>query len=97
MSFRTIGSSSYDHKRVRLAAMPLSHPLDPNKAKKLGRRSSMQSQMSIDNECVAAQWPIGVGGLITPRNHPVEQFTWKASAAVAAGCTCVVKSLLEPR
>lgn len=35
--------------------------------------------------------PIGVIGMITPWNYPIEQFTWKVSAALAAGCTCVVK------
>ncbi|MEM7169953.1 MAG: aldehyde dehydrogenase family protein [Pseudomonadota bacterium] len=35
--------------------------------------------------------PIGVIGMITPWNFPIEQFTWKVSAALAAGCTCVVK------
>ena len=34
---------------------------------------------------------IGVIGMITPWNYPIEQFTWKVSAALAAGCTCVVK------
>lgn len=35
--------------------------------------------------------PIGVIGMITPWNYPIEQFTWKVSAALAAGCTCVIK------
>lgn len=35
--------------------------------------------------------PMGVIGMITPWNYPLEQFTWKVSAALAAGCTCVVK------
>ncbi|MFD1329194.1 aldehyde dehydrogenase family protein [Mycoplana ramosa] len=35
--------------------------------------------------------PLGVVALITPWNFPIEQFTWKVAAAIAAGCTCVVK------
>ncbi|MEM7122641.1 MAG: aldehyde dehydrogenase family protein [Pseudomonadota bacterium] len=35
--------------------------------------------------------PVGAIGMITPWNYPIEQFTWKVAAAIAAGCTCVVK------
>lgn len=35
--------------------------------------------------------PIGVVGLITPWNFPHAMITRKASAALAAGCTCVIK------
>ena len=35
--------------------------------------------------------PMGVVALITPWNFPLEQFTWKVAAALAAGCTCVIK------
>ncbi|MFU0504751.1 aldehyde dehydrogenase family protein [Pseudaminobacter sp. NGMCC 1.201702] len=35
--------------------------------------------------------PLGVVALITPWNFPIEQFTWKVAAAIAAGCACVVK------
>lgn len=38
-----------------------------------------------------AQRPVGVVALITPWNYPIEQFTWKVSAAIAAGCCMVVK------
>ena len=38
-----------------------------------------------------ARQPVGVVGLITPWNFPIEQFTWKVAAALAAGCCCVVK------
>ncbi|GLK68921.1 aldehyde dehydrogenase family protein [Hansschlegelia plantiphila] len=40
---------------------------------------------------VVRKSPLGVVGLITPWNFPIEQFTWKVSAALAAGCACVVK------
>lgn len=35
--------------------------------------------------------PIGVVGLITPWNFPVAMITRKAAAALAAGCTCIIK------
>lgn len=35
--------------------------------------------------------PLGVVALITPWNFPIEQFTWKVAAAIAAGCACIVK------
>jgi succinate-semialdehyde dehydrogenase len=35
--------------------------------------------------------PIGVTGLITPWNFPHAMITRKAGAALAAGCTCVIK------
>lgn len=38
-----------------------------------------------------ARVPIGVIGMITPWNFPLEQFTWKVAPALAAGCTAVVK------
>lgn len=35
--------------------------------------------------------PVGVVGAISPWNYPVELITWKLAAALAAGCTIVVK------
>src|SRR5215813_916766 len=35
--------------------------------------------------------PIGVCGLITPWNWPLNQLTSKVAAGIAAGCTCVLK------
>lgn len=35
--------------------------------------------------------PVGVVGAITPWNYPLELIGWKLAAAVAAGCTIVVK------
>jgi aldehyde dehydrogenase (NAD+) len=35
--------------------------------------------------------PIGVIGMITPWNWPMNQITTKVSAALAAGCTMVLK------
>lgn len=42
-------------------------------------------------ELVFVRQPIGVAGLITPWNFPIAMITRKAGAALAAGCTCVVK------
>ena len=35
--------------------------------------------------------PLGVAGLITPWNFPAAMITRKGAAALAAGCTCVIK------
>ena len=35
--------------------------------------------------------PVGVVAAITPWNYPVELIGWKLCAALAAGCTIVVK------
>lgn len=42
-------------------------------------------------ELVFIKQPIGVVGLITPWNFPIAMITRKAGAALAAGCTCVVR------
>lgn len=42
-------------------------------------------------EMVFIKQPIGVVGLITPWNFPIAMITRKAGAALAAGCTCVIK------
>ncbi|XP_018324004.1 succinate-semialdehyde dehydrogenase, mitochondrial [Agrilus planipennis] len=39
--------------------------------------------------------PIGVVGIITPWNFPHAMITRKAGAALAAGCTCVIKPAAE--
>jgi len=36
--------------------------------------------------------PIGVAGLIVPWNYPLLMAAWKLAPALAAGCTCVLKS-----
>ena len=35
--------------------------------------------------------PVGVAALVTPWNFPVAMILRKASAALAAGCACIVK------
>lgn len=42
-------------------------------------------------ELVVIRQPVGVVGLITPWNFPHAMITRKAGAALAAGCTCVIK------
>ncbi|XP_075219695.1 succinic semialdehyde dehydrogenase isoform X2 [Lycorma delicatula] len=42
-------------------------------------------------EMVLIKQPIGVAALITPWNFPQAMITRKAGAALAAGCTCVIK------
>lgn len=42
-------------------------------------------------EMLLIKQPIGVVALITPWNFPIAMITRKAGAALAAGCTCVVK------
>ncbi|XP_050539550.1 succinate-semialdehyde dehydrogenase [NADP(+)] GabD [Daktulosphaira vitifoliae] len=42
-------------------------------------------------EILMIRQPLGPVGLITPWNFPIAMITRKASAALAAGCTCVIK------
>ena len=35
--------------------------------------------------------PIGVAACISPWNYPIELLAWKLGAAMASGCTCVIK------
>ncbi|GJQ69185.1 succinate-semialdehyde dehydrogenase NAD(P) [Trypoxylus dichotomus] len=47
---------------------------------------------SVPNKkIIIEKQPIGVVGLITPWNFPHAMITRKAAAALAAGCTCVIK------
>lgn len=45
----------------------------------------------LNRELFLLKQPIGVAALITPWNFPHAMITRKAAAALAAGCTCVVK------
>ncbi|KAG0746120.1 hypothetical protein G6F57_006646 [Rhizopus arrhizus] len=40
---------------------------------------------------VTIKQPVGVVGIITPWNFPIAMITRKVGAALAAGCTCVIK------
>ncbi|XP_075215326.1 succinate-semialdehyde dehydrogenase, mitochondrial-like [Lycorma delicatula] len=43
------------------------------------------------SEVITIKQPIGVAALITPWNFPLSSITKKVGAALAAGCTCIVK------
>ncbi len=45
----------------------------------------------MDNGDILLREPIGVCGLITPWNWPVNQMALKVLPALAVGCTCVLK------
>ena len=45
----------------------------------------------LSNGDIQVREPVGVCGLITPWNWPVNQIALKALPALAAGCTCVLK------
>ncbi|KAF7411594.1 hypothetical protein HZH66_000490 [Vespula vulgaris] len=45
----------------------------------------------LNRELLLLKQPVGVSALITPWNFPHAMITRKAGAALAAGCTCVVK------
>ena len=44
-----------------------------------------------DHESLVMREPIGVVGAITPWNYPAELIGWKLCAALAAGCTIIIK------
>lgn len=46
---------------------------------------------AANRELLLWRQPVGVAALITPWNFPHAMITRKAGAAIAAGCTCVVK------
>ena len=46
---------------------------------------------TTDTESLVLREPIGVVGAITPWNYPAELIGWKLCAALAAGCTIVIK------
>ncbi|MCU1587120.1 MAG: aldehyde dehydrogenase [Frankiales bacterium] len=52
--------------------------------------SSYSFEEQIKNSLVVRE-PIGVVGAITPRNYPLHQVVAKVAAALAAGCTVVLK------
>ncbi|XP_066585070.1 succinate-semialdehyde dehydrogenase [NADP(+)] GabD [Prorops nasuta] len=44
-----------------------------------------------NRELLLLRQPVGVAALITPWNFPHAMITRKAAAAIAAGCTCIIK------
>jgi succinate-semialdehyde dehydrogenase / glutarate-semialdehyde dehydrogenase len=47
------------------------------------------------NRIITIRQPVGVVGIITPWNFPMAMITRKVGAAIAAGCTCVIKPASE--
>ena len=47
--------------------------------------------MARNKRLLVTKQPMGVAALITPRNSPIAMITRKAGAALAAGCTAIVK------
>ncbi len=52
---------------------------------------AMEDQETLPNGDVVLRDPIGVCGLITPWNWPINQITQKVLPALAVGATCVLK------
>ncbi len=53
--------------------------------------TTLEERLTLDNEDVLLREPIGVCGLITPWNWPLNQTLTKISSAIAAGCPIVMK------
>ena len=53
--------------------------------------SEQEQRETLENGDVLVREPIGVCGLITPWNWPINQVALKVIPALAAGCTCVLK------
>lgn len=53
------------------------------------------SSVLTNVRCLVIRQPVGVAGLIVPWNFPVDLLAWKLGAALAAGCTVVVKPSSE--
>ena len=52
---------------------------------------NQQEREKLSNGDLQVREPVGICGLITPWNWPVNQIALKALPALAAGCTCVLK------
>ncbi len=57
----------------------------------LAALESLQLRQQLPNGDTLIREPIGVCGLITPWNWPVNQIALKVLPALATGCTCVLK------
>ena len=60
-------------------------------AEELDRPEEVVEQPMDGLRVTVAYRPVGVVAMITPWNYPIEQFTWKVAASIAAGCSCVIK------
>jgi len=52
---------------------------------------SLEERTTLTNGDVLVREPIGVCGLITPWNWPMNQIALKVLPALATGCTCILK------
>lgn len=52
---------------------------------------SQEEREELGNGDIVVREPVGVCGLITPWNWPINQVALKVIPALAAGCTCVLK------
>lgn len=60
-------------------------------ASKIGGRSTEASSMPGNYQAHTRKEPVGVIGVIVPWNFPLQTLAWKLGAALAVGCTVVVK------
>jgi len=51
----------------------------------------LEEEVDLGNGDILVREPIGVCGLITPWNWPINQIALKVLPALAAGCTCILK------
>ena len=51
----------------------------------------LEARKRLETGDILVREPIGVCGLITPWNWPINQIVLKVLPAIAAGCTCVLK------
>ncbi|SNS85406.1 aldehyde dehydrogenase family protein [Tropicimonas sediminicola] len=52
---------------------------------------AQEEELTLDNGDILTREPIGVVGMITPWNWPINQIALKVIPALATGCTCVLK------
>lgn len=60
-------------------------------ASKIGGRSTEASSMPGEYLAYTRKEPVGVIGVIVPWNFPLQTLAWKLGAALAVGCTVVIK------
>ena len=51
----------------------------------------LEERITLSNGDTLLKEPVGVCGLITPWNWPINQITLKVLPAIATGCTCILK------
>ena len=53
--------------------------------------NAQHERETLDNGDIVVREPVGVCGLITPWNWPINQVALKVIPALATGCTCILK------